>query len=64
MRYRFPDQTKIERATPAGLETLEFEAGEIEIDDDSDERLTLEIVAVSTGVAERVTTKSSKTPKE
>ena len=33
MRYRFPDQTKIERATPAGLETLEFEAGEIEIDD-------------------------------
>jgi hypothetical protein len=63
MRYRVDAPLKIERATPAGLESHEFDAGEVEVADDSDERYALEYIALPAGVAARVAAKS-KTPKE
>lgn len=66
MKYSFASPVRIERATPAGLEEASFDAGEVEIAEDSNERFLVEQYGLDTGVIQRVATKTSKnsTPEE
>lgn len=59
MRYSVPDPIHFEEATPRGLLTIDFAAGECEPEDDSDERFVLEHRLIPDGLASRVAAKKA-----
>lgn len=56
MKYVVHESVRHQHATPRGIVEASFDAGEVEVDDDSDERFILETVLVPEGLAERAVT--------
>lgn len=54
MRYSIPEGVHFEEATPRGLMTEDFAAGEVELADDSDARFVIEHRLIPAGLATRV----------